>query len=209
MFITSEIFGEAATIVAALGFALYIVSILKGKNGSKPSRMTWFILATIASMIAYGNWMVGADATFPALLINAIGSVVVACLAIKYGDSGWEPVDQLALVGVIATCIIWVTTQNNLIGLLCALSVDLIAIWPTVLKVRKKPWLEESAPWIVTVSACLLNVLALNIASLSSWNWETAISPVYLFFINAFVLYYILRPRHQHKPVPHLRRAAQ
>lgn len=220
MFITPEYLGHIATLVAAYGYALYIISTLlpekdkilpRGKfwiflsslasrlrvqGGSEPSRMTWFILATIAWMLVYGNYANGADATMGALIVNAVGSTIVAILSIRYGLGGWETIDQIALVGIVLTVLVWHTTGNNFIGLLCSLGVDLIALSPTIWKLKTQPWLEEALPWKITVASCFINVLALDVFRIRDWELATAISPVYLFSINAIVLVLIVKPRH-------------
>lgn len=224
MFISPENIGLIATLVGAGGYFLYVLSIilpgrgkfkpagkvwlyisllaskLHVKGGSEPSRMTWFILATIAWMLVYGNYANGADATMGALIVNAIGSTVVAILSIKYGLGGWETIDKIALVCIALTVTIWHTTGNDFIGLLCSLGVDLIALSPTAWKLKNRPWLEEALPWQITVASCFINVLALNIFKISEWEIATAISPLYLFGINAIVLLLIVWPRQVPRP---------
>lgn len=219
MFFTPEYLGYAATLVAAYGYLLYILSTLltaEGtprptgklwsaftkiasrlhvKGGSEPSRMTWFILMTIAWMLVYGNYASGADDTMGALIINAIGSTMVALLAIRYGVGGWESVDILALAGIVVTILIWYTTGSDFIGLLCSLGVDFIALSPTIWKLIWKPNLEEALPWKITVASGFINVLALDVFKIHDWEVATVVSPVYLLCINTIVLLLIVWTR--------------
>jgi len=190
---TPEFFMSLATIVGAIGYVLYLWSILRGE--SKPKRMTWFLLASAGWYFVLGNSSLDATDTLPALWVNAVGATLVALLSIKYGKGGWRTTDRVALGGVILTCLVWFTTEHPIVMLFSAAIVDCLALWPTIKDVAEEPESEEAFPWAVTVVGCFLNILALDVTMFQTWQFDTAFTPLYLFAINATVLALILRPQ--------------
>ena len=69
--------------------------------------------------------------------------------------------------------------------------VDFLALFPTMAKTWKHPNWEEPFPWIVTVAASVLTVMAVALP----WELEIAAYPVYLLIMNGVVLALIYRPK--------------
>lgn len=188
------IFGWLATAATAAGYGLYIYSTIR-PGGTRPSRMTWFILAALSSLTAWSYFQLGASSTFGTALFCAIGSIAVALLSIKYGHGGWELIDKITLLGVLVTCAIWYITGSAFVALIAALIVDFLALLPTMGKILKLPETEEFFPWFVTVVGSALNILALDVTRSNEWTAEMAVYPVYMIFVNGSVLALIARPQ--------------
>ena len=188
----TAIMGQISSVLAALAFAVYIWSILK-PDGSRPSRMTWFLLASIGWIIAISSYYGGATDTLWPLVINAAGSTIVAILAIKHGDGGWTRVDQVALIGVAATVIFAGITRNAFASLIAALVVDFIALLPTIAKLARDPATEEALPWVLTVLSNLFNALAVDWFA-GRLTTETAVAPLYFLAANGLIVGLTLRP---------------
>ena len=72
-----------------------------------------------------------------------------------------------------------------------AMAVDFLALFPTIAKTWKHPDWEETFPWIVTVVASALTVMAVALP----WEIEIAAYPFYLLIMNGVVLALIFRPK--------------
>ena len=190
----TAIMGQIATVLAALAFAVYAWSILK-PDGTRPSRMTWFLLASIGWIIAVSSYYAGATATLWPLVTNAAGSTIAAILAIKRGDGGWTRVDQVALAGVVATCLFAALTRNAFASLIAALVVDFIALLPTLAKLLRDARSEEALPWVLSVLSNLFNALAVDWFAGGRMTTELAVAPIYFLAGNGLILALILRPK--------------
>jgi hypothetical protein len=199
---SSEIFGWLATLAAGFSYLAYFVSTVRGR--SRPSRMTWFILAALSVLAALSYYEVGATATFGAVVACAIGSSAIAIASIYYGDGGWQPIDLLTFTGVLFVGAIWYATGSPFLALISSLSVDFIALIPTVSKVRKRPDTEELMPWLVTLASNFLNILALDLSTINQWKVDLAVYPFYMLIVNGLVVFLIAMPKfrvleHGHK----------
>ena len=188
----TAIMGQISSVLAALAFAVYIWSILK-PDGSRPSRMTWFLLASIGWIVAISSYYGGATDTLWPLVINAAGSTITAILAIKRGDGGWTRVDQVALIGVAATVMFAALTRNAFASLIAALVVDFIALLPTLAKLARRPQTEEALPWVLIVLSNLFNALAVDWFA-GRLTTETAVAPLYFLAANGLIVGLTLRP---------------
>jgi hypothetical protein len=184
--------GMVAAVFAFLGYILYVISIYKEKT--IPSRMTWAILSGLSIVVLISNYELEAVETIGMFLVSAIGSTIIFFLSIRRGTGGWNRNDKVAFFGLLLSVIFWFIINDPLIALIIALSFDLWALYPTIMKVQIYPETEESLPWIFTVTASFMNVLALDISDIDSLRFEVAISPIYFFAINSIVLFFILKP---------------
>lgn len=189
----SAFWGLLATVLSGVAIILYTRSMMKG-GGSRPSRMTWFILAALSSISAWSYFHLGATYTFGAALMAAVGSITVAVLSLKYGHGGWQTIDKLTLAGVAITALIWWLTGSAFAALASALAIDFLALVPTIAKLWRWPKLEEATPWFVIVAGNICNVLALDVTRMAEWTIELAIYPLYMVLVNGFVLLMIVRP---------------
>ena len=82
--------GAASTVMTAVAYLVYFASIRKEQGGSRPSRMTWLLLATIAWVVAINSWLASAGDTLAPLVMNAVGSTIVFILSLSRGSGGWD-----------------------------------------------------------------------------------------------------------------------
>lgn len=157
--------------------------------------MTWLLLGTISWVVVINSYLAGATDTLAPLLMNAVGSTTVFLLAIRHGVGGQTPIDILALLGAVLVFLLSLYVNRPLISLVLALSFDLFAILPTMIKLVQSPQLEEPLPWSLTVVANFLSVLALGSFIESSTSWEILLPPFYFLTINGLVLLLIVIPR--------------
>jgi hypothetical protein len=169
----SEILGIIAGCIILAGAPPYLFDILKRKT--KPERTTWFIwsvlgiIAFSAQLQVHGGWsllFVGLD---------AVGSVLVFLLSLRFGVGGWKLLDKLAL-GVAATGLaIAFVVQQPIIALLGVVLADISGATLTIIKTYKAPDTETTITWLCVGTASLLSALAVG-----KWQASTLIYPVYL-----------------------------
>lgn len=191
----TEAMGAVSTLVTAIAYLWYFRSIRKYEHGSRPSRMTWLLLATVSWIVAANSYLANASDTLGPLLMNAVGSTVVFIMSMKHGVGGWNSVDKIALAGALLVLLLSLYANEPLTSLILALSFDLFALLPTMFKLLKQPDLEESSPWILTALANGFNVLALGNLGDSENSLEVLLPPIYFLAINSAVLLLILVPR--------------
>ena len=191
----TEAMGAVSTLVTAIAYLWYFRSIRKPEHGSRPSRMTWLLLATVSWIVAVNSYLAGASDTLGPLLMNAVGSTIVFVLSMKHGVGGWSAVDKVALAGALFVLLFSLYLNEPLTSLILALSFDLFALLPTMFKLVKQPDLEESSPWVLAVLANVFNVLALGNLADPENGLEVLLPPIYFLTINGAVLLLILVPR--------------
>jgi hypothetical protein len=105
----------------------------------------------------------------------------------------WQRSDFVCLAGAAGVAAFGLLTKSPLSALCAAMAVDFLALLPTMAKTWKHPDWEEQFPWMVTVTASMLTVMAVPLP----WEIEIAGYPVYLLIMNGVVLALICRPKVQ------------
>ena len=187
-----ELLGHSATVVGTIGFIWYGVSIYRGET--KPSRMTWFILTAIATIVAIVNLEMQATTTLGLYIMSAFGSLIIFLLSLSRGVGGWDTHDKIALAGVTLAIGAWFIVGNPFISLLIALSFDFWGLYPTIVKVAYDPASEAWLPWVITLMSSVLNLAAINIMTLPDNFLNVGLSPVYYLVIDGLVTSLILLP---------------
>jgi hypothetical protein len=185
--------GYIAGLVTFLAYGLYAWSILKGRT--RPSRSTWFIWTALTILIAVSYSVTGADDTLWSAYGAGVGTFIIFLLSIKYGVGGFEMIDKFVLIGAVLGIMLWYISGSAFLALLAYLTADLMGAIPTAVKTYISPWEEEWFPWAVTVSANVLNVIALDFTNFTQWELDVAVYPFYMILINGLILFFILRPR--------------
>jgi len=123
---------------------------------------------------------------------TSVGTVTffLAVLTVRYGVK-WRRSDFVCLTGAAGVGALGFLTDSALNALCAAMAVDFLALFPTVAKTWKHPDWEEAFPWMVTVAASALTVMAVALP----WEVEIAAYPVYLLVMNSVVLALIYRPK--------------
>ncbi len=174
-------FAIISGVILFAGAPPYFIDILKGKT--KPERATWFIwsvlgiIALVSQVTEHGAWsilFVGMD---------ALGSVLVFLLSLKYGVGGWTRLDKIALIiaaGGVVTSFMVKQPIPALVGIVLA---DMSGVVLTVRKTFLDPKSETTITWFFIGTASLLGALSVGRMSL-----VLLIYPVYLTVANYSVL---------------------
>ena len=183
-------FGIAAGVLELGACGIYIRSILQG--GTKPDRVTWWVLALVSAMITASYWASGARETIWLPAAYAVSFLAIALLSLKYGEGPvtLNLIDRVSLVGALASAVVWWSFKSPVPALFMNICTEFIGLLPTINKSYLRPWTESKASWILATIASLLNVLAIG-----EWTIIIATYPVYVFITNAVIAYFIVTPR--------------
>ncbi|MDE1924606.1 MAG: hypothetical protein KGH79_00275 [Patescibacteria group bacterium] len=159
----------------------YIRDMLKGTT--RPNIVSWS-LWTLLQVIAIGA-QISAGASWSLLFIVAMtfNTILVVILsATGYGYKGYSWVDWTCLFFAIAAIVLWWATRNSIFALVLAVSADLLASIPTIVKTYKEPQSETAVAWyLVTVAS------ALGILSTTKIDIANLIYPIYFFIITGSI----------------------
>lgn len=190
-----EFFGIGAGIVELVALPLYIRSILKG--GTKPDRVTWWVLTLVSGLLTASYFEVGAEQTIWLPLAFTIGMFLTALLSIKYGEGKLtlNTTDRISLIGAIVSLAVWSLLKSPITALYLIILTEFIGLYPTIQKSYMRPWTESKLPWILGTVAAALNVLAID-----QWTLAIALYPWYVLLTNTLIIYFLVYPR---KKWPH------
>lgn len=174
--------GVLAGVISLLAYIPYIASIIRRET--IPSRTTWWILffVGIVTLITYRES--GASNTIFFLVGDVFGAFLTAVLSILYGKDGVKLFDKMCFLGAILSLGLWVIFQENpAIAFSSSLTVEIVAMIPTIRKVHLNPFEEDTAAWVLTFFAAAANLYAIE-----TWSFIVAFYPFYEFSVNGVVV---------------------
>ena len=186
--ILQNIFGIVAGIFAFVAYIVYAKAILRGST--KPSRMTWIIIALMSWILLLSYRFSGADTTIWVLVGEAFVVSFVAVISIKRGVGGTDKTDIVCLLGAIGSLFLWWIFNSSVLGLVASLTVDSFALWPTIKKSLKTPSHEDKLAWTLTEVSNTINLFAIN-----RLIFGVVIFPVWRFLLDGIVIYALYRKR--------------
>ncbi|AFY41381.1 hypothetical protein [Nostoc sp. PCC 7107] len=188
MFHWQEVIGVVAGFLSFLGFLPYVVSIYHRKT--RPNRVTWWIWAIVGFILCWSYYSSGAINTIWVPVCSAIGHLIIAILAIKYGEGGWNSFDRWCLLTAGISLVLWWQFSSPIIALVINIGIDFLGALPTMRKSYYQPHTEDFSTWIIFLLAHTLNLFALK-------NWSFALSayPLYLFCSTATICIFLMLPK--------------
>ena len=151
------LFGIAGGVLGFIDYLIYARSVLRGRT--KPNAATWIGTSAVWFVALISYFLVGARDTLWFVIASTAGSFLVALLTVRYGVK-WQRSDFVCLTGAAGVGALGFLTESPLTALFAAMAVDFLALFPTVAKTWRHPNWEEPFPWIVTVVASVLTVMA-------------------------------------------------
>lgn len=179
--------GIIAGIIAFVAYIIYIVSILR--NESKPNRVSWFVWSFVGLVSAISYYFSGTHNTIWVPFVEFIGPLIIAILAIKYGEGGLkDKTDLLCLLGAFISIILWIIFDSPVIALIFNLAVDAFALIPTIKKSYKRPEGENFWAWFGTGTADVINLFAIE-----KFTLGILIYPVYMLVADIIIIGLLIR----------------
>jgi hypothetical protein len=183
-----QIFGFFSVACAALGYGIYLRSVLKGKT--KPHLFSWLVWSVVIGLICIAQLSQGAAAGAWATGFSAVSCLVIGLLAIKRGEKNITPSDWMAFVGALAIIPLWRVTQNPLWAVILGSAVDALAYYPTYRKSYAKPFEENYMLYTIDILKWSVAFFALG-----DFSATTIIYPIFCISANALLVVMILYRR--------------
>jgi hypothetical protein len=180
----TETFGKIGGFLAVLAFIPYIYSIVYGET--KPSRTTWFIWSFIGVLVEVSYLAGGANDSNWVPLVYIFMPLTIALLSIKYGVGGSDRFDYWCIVIAVGGIFLWWMLQLSSIALVFFLIADFVATLPTIVKSYYNPEEEDSFSWLITFSASVINIFAIDM-----WTFSVAIYPIYSAIIYGIIVFFL------------------
>ena len=174
--------GWLAGIISLLGFLPYILSILKKQT--QPHLVTWLIWTVVGTILAV-SYYYSANPSFLELLVPlayVVGPLTITCLALFYGEIKYTLFDLSCFVLALMSLVLGFILKSPFIVLVFNVLLDFFGALPTIYKTYLQPESENFLAWSLFLVGNFLNLIAL-----SSWNWASAIYPVYLFSVSLII----------------------
>lgn len=173
--------GIVALVLNLVGFFPYIREIIKGVV--KPQRTTWGIWTILTTIAAVNQIHNGGGFSSLFFVSSAMLVTTTFLLSLKRGQGGASKVDIVCLVLAIGLFAYWAIVKDTRVSTLIAVSIDSIALIPTLLKTYRQPGTEIYTQWVLAGIGGLFSLLAAP-----SFDWALIIYPLYIFVANAAVV---------------------
>ncbi|MDI9409687.1 MAG: GAF domain-containing protein [Candidatus Pacebacteria bacterium] len=164
MLTVAIIAGILASLLNLISRAKYIYSTLYGDT--RPSRLTWFI-NSINWGIQFWSAFFVADhfsPVFYTLLLSFPAAIAIFLISLnpKYGVGGYEKTDLVCLALLPVVIFAWQWSGNSVLGIVGAMGIEYIAMLPTFLKIRQRPFAEDMTAWSLSLFTSFVNLLTVS-----------------------------------------------
>lgn len=177
--------------ISLAGGSLYIRDTLRGDT--KPNRVSWF-LWMLAPFIGTGAAIsAGADAwvTVPVFMAGFIPLLVlVASFVNKQSYWKLELFDGICGGLSLVALVLWLVVDLPVLAVVLAATGDGFAALPTLRKSWRHPDTETGITYAVAIVAMLL-----VFPSITVWNLESVVFPMYLLAVNGSLVFALYRKR--------------
>jgi hypothetical protein len=162
-----EIFAIVAAFLAIAGNVPYVIDILKGRV--KPHAYTWFVWTVVSAIVFFGQLSKGAGIGALPTAVSEVFTLIIFLLSIKYGFRHVTKTDTFFLLLALAGIIPWIITNDPTVSVIIAVSIDVIAFFPTLRKTWREPKTEMPILYGANVARHILALFSLqayNIATM-------------------------------------------
>lgn len=181
--------GAIASVITVFAYIPYISSILRGET--RPHLITWVVWSVLGAVLTASYYAAGA--TVAAIIVpalNVLGPVIISCLAIKYGEIGYQLFDVICFITALCGLIGWSVTGNPLFALYICLIVDFSGALPTIKKVAEDQSSENRPAWLLFLAAN-----SINLCTIPEYRFELMAYPLYLFALPLIVTFFLYRQK--------------
>ncbi|MEO6513496.1 MAG: hypothetical protein ABIR37_02280 [Candidatus Saccharimonadales bacterium] len=167
----------------------YIVDVIKGKT--KPRIVSWFnwsLLTGIATAAAY------ADGQIPSAVLTlaaTIETALIVILGLKHGDRKFERFDVVCQIGAVSGLILWVIFSSPVIAIIATVTIDFVALLPTLRHSWLKPDEETISTFVLSGIGALFAALAVTNPTISGLTY-----PIYIVLANFALVALLMLRRH-------------
>ena len=168
----------AGSIISFLGFIPYLKDTIKGTT--KPNRMTWALWAVAPLIAAIAGLSSGVTWAVLPVFMAGFGPLLVLFVSFRNKNSYWKlsKFDYICGATSVLALILWSITKNPSLAILLAISSDLLAAIPTMLKSWTHPYSETYQVFLFSMIGNLTAFLVMK-----QWNFNELAFPIYLILV--------------------------
>jgi hypothetical protein len=179
--ISKGAWGYLSLAVSVAGYIPYFCAILNGR--CKPHVFSWVIWAWAASFLFVAQVHRGAGAGAWVTGLTALACLMIAALALKYGEKHITQSDEVMFGLSLAAMPLWVVTERPLWSVILLVGICAFGFYPTLRKSYDQPQDEL----VVFYVSCVLKSL-FGLFALENYVAATVLYPLYGVIANgAFV----------------------
>jgi hypothetical protein len=184
-------FAILGALFGLIGAVSYIKDTISGKV--KPNRVSWFMWA-LAPLIAFAAQL-DKGVGWTSVMTFSVGFnpllIFMASFVNKKSEWKLERLDVICGVSSFFGLILWMISREANVAIFFALTADILASIPTLVKSYKFPETENYKVFLFGMGNSLIALLTIR-----EWNFETASFPIYIFAVTLLLVYLIaVRPK--------------
>jgi len=184
-------FAILGALFGLIGAVSYIKDTISGKV--KPNRVSWFMWA-LAPLIAFAAQL-DKGVGWTSVMTFSVGFnpllIFMASFVNKKSEWKLERLDVICGVSSFFGLILWMISREANVAIFFALTADILASIPTLVKSYKFPETENYKVFLFGMGNSLIALLTIR-----EWNFETASFPIYIFVVTLLLVYLIaVRPK--------------
>lgn len=153
-----EIFAILSGVIVLIGAPFYAIDIFRGIT--RPQRTTWFIWSVLGVIAFFSQQALGAHLSLVFAGIDALGSIAVFLLSLKYGVGGWTKLDRFALIVALAGVSFAYFTHDPLLAIFGIMIADGAGAVLTIVKTYRRPATETTITWFGVGTSALFGALS-------------------------------------------------
>lgn len=188
-----ETLGLIAGGIGIIAYAPYVRDILARRT--RPERASWLIWSLEYSVLFAAQIAQGATHSLWLIGLQLLGVLVICGLSVVYGAGRFSRRDIALLMCAGVSLCAWYFTNNAALATVLLISVEIIAVLPTVIKTYRDPASETLSTWALIGVAGLLTLPVVAGGSPMLYMY-----PASLVLINFGVVAAILYGRRQQAP---------
>jgi len=178
--------GILAVVLTFVGYIPYIRDTIKGKT--KPHVYSWFIWAFI-TFIIFGLQVVGhAGAGAYVTLATALLCFTEFVLGMRNGKKDITKFDTITFIIALISIGIWVFAKQPVISNILIITINTLAVLPTVRKSWNKPYSETLFSWVIAGVRNVFGIIALQNFSILTWLYPVSSLLVNVLFSSMLIL---------------------
>ena len=116
--------------------------------------------------------------------VTALACVIIAILALKYGEQDIKKSDKLALIASFSAILPWMMTNDPFWSVILISLIDTIAMFPTLRKSWYKPYDENLFSYVIANTKYLL-----SLAALTNLTVTTTLYPITTALVNTSLIF--------------------
>lgn len=156
-------------ILFLVGFLPYIWAIVN--HQTVPSPVSWAIWASVDTLVLLA--MRKEKAPTGQLTGAVAGAWIITALAIAFGKPTMGGVEWISIVGAVIGIVLWQTTSNAVLMIVCSSLALFIGSFPTFANGYANPSQENPLAWSVWFVSCICALFAIK-----KWNLAEALQPL-------------------------------